>query len=572
MPDVSRFPLGLSNYRKLVSNDYIYIDKTLAIKDIVRDGADIIVLTRPRRFGKTLFLSMLHHFFASDVDGDTSPLFETSLLKQQVPELCQKHQGKYEVINISLKDIKQETYKSTLSKLRDLVSTLFLKHSHLLKTNKLNLAEKEYFEKFTKNKCNNEELQNSLLHLSRYLKKAYQKEVIILIDEYDTPITHSYLKNYYPSLIKFMQGFFSAALKDNDACHKAVVTGILRIAKESLFSDLNNAEIYTILNQAYSAAFGFTSEEVDYLITQTNTALDKQAIKNWYDGYLIGKQEIFNPWSIIQCLKTQGQLFPYWINTSSNDLIIHTLAKTSSYFKVDLQALLQSKTVEVPINLHMHLNDLSNNDDAFWSLLYFSGYLTGTPTSVRALSQLIAAKIPNREILLFMQNIITSWFSNTLGTHQHQQMLTELTKGNVERFTITLKKFLAQTMSYFDVSGNEPERFYHGLVLGLVASLQNSYNILSNRESGYGRYDAALIPLDKTKIGIIFEFKSEENPLKLEKAADIALKQINKNQYITTLKQSGVTTILKLGMAFYRKKVAIKSGLEKLDTRVAVWP
>lgn len=562
MSTPERFPLGVSDFRTLVTDNYQYVDKTLSIKQVHDDGATTIILTRPRRFGKTLFMSMLQHFYASNVNGyATRAFFSQSALKAQQPAFFERHQGQYSVISISLKDVKQETFESTIRTFKNLVASLFQKHDALLKSKKLTSLDKERFMQLYTRESNLEDLQNALLYLSDFLNKAYGRPIIILIDEYDTPIIHSYLKGYYAPLIEFMRGFFSSALKDNVSCYKAVISGILRVAKESLFSDLNNAAIYTLLSKKYYDAFGFTLNETKNLIENTQRNYDLNSIQNWYNGYLIGDEPVFNPWSIIQCLSFDGELAPYWVNTSSNELIIDTLAKSTSNFKVNLQNLMQSKEVLLPIDFHVHFKNLADNDDALWSLLYFSGYLTGTTAKAKGLTQMIHAKIPNQEIMLLYQNILTKWFSNVIGNSQFEYMLSELTCGNVEFFTAVLKKLLMNAMSYFDASGHEPERFYHGLVLGLVAALQDKYMLLSNRESGLGRYDLALLPLDKARLGIVFEFKTEALEERLAKTAALALKQIDDNQYITTLKQAGLGKVLKIGMAFCSKKFAVRTSM-----------
>lgn len=552
------FPVGVSDYRKLIVGNYIYVDKSLSIKDLVHDG-EVVVINRPRRFGKTLFMSMLQHFFSAEVGGlETATLFNRSLLASMSPEYLQKYQGQFSVIFISFKDIKATDFDLSLEKITELFSRLFIENSAILSEGHLSDAEIESYARIMHKTATRSDLEAALLNLSLYLRKTYQKPVIILIDEYDTPILSGYTHQYYEDIIGFIRALFGAGLKDNPNIFKAVITGIIRIAKENLFSDLNNAEVYTTLNNRYSEYFGFTEAETNHLLAQTKLIPQGPSIKQWYNGYQIGEATIYNPWSIIKCLKESGKLQPYWVNTSDNLLIKQILARSNRDLKKTMELLLQGRTVKEAIQLHLHFENIEDNETALLSLLLYSGYLTGTVSEVRGLVRLVNLKIPNQEVHFLFEDVMMTWFIESMGYHRYQHWIDDLTNGNIDKFSQELQQYLLTSMSYFDSTGHQPERFYHGFVLGLIASLQKTHRIHSNRESGFGRYDLALIPKDATQLGVIIEFKSVAKSEDLQSAADEALSQIKTNYYQADLIQSGIKTILQIGMAFCVKDVVVK--------------
>lgn len=382
----------------------------------------------------------------------------------------------------------------------------------------------------------------------------------MLIDEYDTPIHSAFSQDYYSEMIDLMRGLFGAALKTNPYLEKAVITGILCIAKESLFSGLNNVKVYTLLDNKYSEYFGFTEAEMSALLNQANLQQQADAIRHWYNGYLVGNTVIYNPWSIARCLDENGKLRPYWIHTSGNDLIRELLARGDNALKEGLANLLEGKPIEVMITEYAVFGDLENDNNAFWSLLFFSGYLKAIKSeSVR--SHIRCWLIPpNYEVKILFEDIIQGWFSNFLGDSRYQYFLKSLTQGNVEEFTLYLQDCLQNVISIFDASGGHyPERFYHGFVLGLVVSLEATHEVQSNRESGYGRYDVMLIPKD-SQLGIVMEFKTTTHAQNLSQAAEQALQQIIEKNYAQQLRSKGIQKILHLGLAFHHKEVAIVSS------------
>lgn len=555
------FPLGVSHYRKLVTGNYHFVDKTLQIKNIIEEGAPLTIFTRPRRFGKTLFMSMLAHFFSHSQERlPTKELFKNCQLQEQYPHLVKEHQGTYQVIFLSLKDIKARLFTDAMADFDVVLSELFAQFPLLLDEKSLTRAEKDTVKRFFEKKINAKDRKYALRYLSQYLNKVTGDKILVLIDEYDTPIQAAFLNSYYEDLIEFMRSFLGAALKDNTAVHKAIITGITRIAKESLFSDLNNPFICTVLDNEYSEAFGFTEPEINKLLQKVNLQHQSSEIKTWYNGYQIGHSTIYNPWSIINCLKKKGQLQAYWVNTSTNDLMKRLLATSTQTVKTQLEDLIACQTITTTIDIFTHFSELDKQDTALWHLLLSCGYVTTVKTRYQGIKPLCDIKIPNQEILYLFTDIISSWFRESIDTFQYQNLLDNLVQGHVSEFKEALQEYLRQSGSYFDPSGRSPEKFYHGLILGLLYSLKSTHTILSNRESGFGRYDVALIPKPNSThcLTVLMEFKRAigRNP-DLEATASQALSQINQKQYVTELPHQG--KILKIGLAFFGKKVAVAS-------------
>lgn len=559
-----RFPVGVSNYRKLITGNFLYVDKTLGIERILQEG-EISIICRPRRFGKTLFMSMLQHFFADNVDGfDTQTFFQHSLISEFHPEIVQEHQGQYKVIFLTFKDLKYDTYELAYQGIKGLFVRLYEQYLFLLDSPKLLESEKERFRRIINKTADVEETRFALKDLSHFLFKAYEKQVIILIDEYDTPILSGYLHHYYKEIIASIRGILSAALKDNPYVTKTVITGIIRVAKENLFSDLNNTEVYSILNNSYGNDFGFTEKEVNYLLEKTEVASQADEIKHWYNGYQIGAHTIYNPWSIISCLKNLGIFQTYWINTSGNELIKKVLSEASANVKKQLEQLMQGESIIAWIDEHVMFENLSQNETALWSLLFFSGYLTAQNIQFNELGYYSCElRIPNHEVLILYRKQLVNWFEGALGLQNYYTFISHLLTGKIESFSEELNRLLENTMSYFDIKGTEPEKFYHGLVLGLIATLHDTYRIYSNRESGLGRYDVALIPNDKNQMGLVIEFKTIKSANQLENEAKQALQQIKTKLYSTELSHAGITQVLQLGMAFAGKQVAIAYHFDK---------
>lgn len=556
-----KFITGYSDFREIIKSNIVFVDKSLLIKDIL-DDAKTVLITRPRRFGKTLNLSMLNYFFNLPEliigDGDPKHLFQGLAINNEKEYLT--HQNQYPVIFITLKDVKESNQAAAYNKIFELVVEMFGLHAYLLKSDRLSPDQKDLFEIIISRRANQQQIENGLLTLSKFLYAYHQKQVIILIDEYDTPIQSGYFYGFSKEIIAFMRNFFGAGLKDNIFIKKAVLTGILRIAKENLFSGLNNIETYSLLQNRYSQYFGFTENEVSQLLTQADLNNNAKEIRDWYNGYCFGKTTIYNPWSIVSCLSKGGQLRPYWVNTSGNELIKEEMAKASPDFKIQFELLLQGRTISQMINESFVFSDLQVSEETIWSLLLFSGYLKALNAEAGEdeIEYECTLAIPNQEVSRLYKSLVRKWFIDKLGSLHYQHFLADLLNGRMDDFSQALQRYLFETASFFDVNGHYPEKFYHGFVLGLVASLGKTHQIKSNRESGYGRYDVMIIPKDKTQLGIIMEFKrveDEDQDLKL--MAEDALKQVRSRGYEAELKQQDISKILSIGMAFCGKKVKV---------------
>nr|WP_090042895.1 AAA family ATPase [Clostridium frigidicarnis] len=554
---LKRISLGTSDFKKIIDNNFYFIDKTLIVKDFLEDGGEIVLLPRPRRFGKTLNLSILRYFLEKS-SKDTSYLFKGLKIEKETEIM--KKQGQYPLIYLTFKDDKHSNFENFIDIFRHKISSLYLSFKYLLDT--IDDIEKVYFNDILYRRSTIGELEISLLKLSEYLNSYHDHKVIILIDEYDTPIHEGYFKNYYAEIIGFMRNFLSAALKDNVNLGKALITGILRVAKESIFSGLNNLAVYSILSEGYSDKFGFTEEETLELLKYYN--LDKQLdeFKTWYNGYIFGTTTIYNPWSVLSYISRPDRYFmPYWVNTSENSIIKTLLAQGDEDIKLGLETLYNGGFVETTVNEDVVMSDISNGKENIWSFLLLSGYLKATDKYMDEDINLFKYKltIPNTEIKILYRDIIKKWFMEGFISNDFTNMLKALVIGEVELFEEYFSEYILKSFSYFDISGQNPERVYHAFILGMLVSLSSTHEIVSNRESGLGRYDVSLIPKDISKPGIIMEFKSIRinSKMTLEKGMDNALNQINKKLYDTELTNRGVLNIIKLALVFKGKEVLI---------------
>jgi hypothetical protein len=557
-------PVGFDDFGKITEKKLNYIDKSLFIKDLLDDNTtEIFVITRPRRFGKTLNLSMLHYFLAATILGKPTHGMFNHLKIAACGEAYMQHQGKYPVIAVTFKEIKETTFKAAVSGIAALFSDLYAEHHYLLDSKKLSSQYKKQFNLILNEKASHARLKSALKDLSKYLYLHHGIKPWILIDEYDTPIQASYLHDHYGEMVGVMRGLFGAALKNNPYLNKAVVTGILRVAKESLFSGVNNLEVFSVLRTDYSQYFGFTEEEVNEILLSSNLSSKAAEIKEWYNGYQIGNTVIYNPWSIASCIKRNGETEPYWINTSDNQLIKNILKQSPLDFKKEFEFLLEGKTTTQLIDEHMAFIDLKHNPGAAWSLLLMSGYLKPLRCESTDRGKLCQLAIPNREVKNLYRQIVEQWLSNGYGYAWYDAFLNALLTGDMPHFTKQLEKILLQIASYHDMA-QEPEAFYQGLLLGFIASLRDRYLVKSNRESGLGRYDIMLIPKDVKELGIVLELKLKEDDETLQEAAAKALVQIDAKQYTEELRTHRIIQALKIGIGFIGKTFVLNSTLEKL--------
>lgn len=560
-----RMPLGISDFADMIEstdalgNHYTYVDKTLLIRDLIDEPSKVCLMLRPRRFGKTLNLGMLQHFFAAEVYGRATKDLFTGLNITQAGEPYMRHQGRYPVILFSLKRLEAVAFENTYTSLIGIISDLYGEHRYLLDSHKLAADEKEKFMTVLTGQSNYDDLINSLKRLSKYLFQHYQEKVWIFIDEYDTPIHAAYQHDYYEQLMLVMRGLLGSALKDNSYVHKAVLTGILRVSKESLFSELNNIEVYSLLQRTYGEYFGFTEKELKQLIAQADFPITLESIKHWYNGYQAGDLTIYNPWSIISCFKKEGLLEPYWINTSSNALIKQLIAKSKISVKCDFEALIRGETIEKTLDENLVFGDLKHDETALWSFLFLAGYLKVTRSEPSHRGRLCLIAIPNAEVNNLYRRMIETWLADSNGIEWFSKFLYDWLSGDMEHFERRLNSLMLQTFSSFDVESRNPEKFYHGFLLGLTAALMETYQIKSNRESGYGRYDIALFPNDKSQLGVIIECKviATDDEEKLIELAKQALTQIEDKSYLAEFTQAHIQRVLKIGIGFSGKVLKI---------------
>lgn len=555
---MQQLPIGYDSFVEIRNRQLKFVDKSLFIQEIFDDAAKISLITRPRRFGKTLNLSMLHCFLAAEVYGETTEGLFDDLKISHLGDKYMHHQGQYPVIFITFKDVKDHSFMTAMEALAELIRRLYQEHRSVLTGDTLAREEKELYHRILRKQGSEVELTAALRNLMEYMTRHHGVKPWLLIDEYDTPIQSSFLHGYYEEMISLMRHLLGAALKTNPYLNKAVITGILRIAKESLFSGLNNIEVHTLLSSKYGEYFGFTEVEVAALLQEANLQAQADNIRRWYNGYLVGDIVIYNPWSIVHCIRQQGALSPYWVNTSDNALIKRLLAHADIGIKARFEGILTGKTITALIDENVVFGDLGHSENSIWSLLLFAGYLKALRCRPSGALLEVELTPPNYEVSLLYETVVQGWFIDSVGPDAYQAFLTSLIRGDVEEFRLRLEDCLLNALSVFDVTGQHPEKFYHGFVMGLIISLTKTHQVQSNRESGFGRYDVMLIPNNKQQLGIIIEFKTVRGEHQdLQIAAQEALTQINDRRYDQSLYAQGIRRILKLGLAFRGKSVAM---------------
>lgn len=558
--------IGIQDFGELIEKNYFYIDKTMFIKEWWESGDNTTLITRPRRFGKTLNMSMLEHFFSVDY-ANRGDLFEGLRIWEE--EKYRQLQGTYPVIALSFARVKENTYEKTVERIRESIRELYLKFIFLKDCGVLAEGEKVYFDRILIDTASEVDITSALHQLSKFLCHYYGKKVIILLDEYDTPMQETYVGGDWQELVAFTRSLFNSTFKTNPYLERAVMTGIIRVSKESVFSDLNHLEVVTTTSDKYATAFGFTEGEVFAALDEFALSAEKEKVKRWYDGFIFGGcRDIYNPWSILNFLDKK-KYATYWASTSSNGLVSKLLREGHQDIKQKFETLLQRKTIRTPIDEHIVYNQLDNNEVAIWSLLLASGYL-------KVLDYQMADEIDdteevtyeldltNNETRRMFHSMVREWFRE--ASHDYNDFVKALLQGDKKAMNAYMNRVALTTFSYFDTgnkpSGEEPERFYHGFVLGLIVDLQGDYMVTSNRESGFGRYDVVIEPKDiAQKDAIILEFKvhDEEDEADLKETVAAALKQIEEKQYAAQLKARGIPKdrIRSYGIAFQGKKVLI---------------
>ncbi len=556
--------IGIQDFDKIITNNYFYIDKTNFIKEWWERGDEVTLISRPRRFGKTLNLNMLEYFFSSKHKG-RSDLFENlSIWKEEKYRLLQ---GTYPVISLSFANIKETTFEQMKFRVCQLLKMLYMNYEFLLESDKISETEKRIFQTL-KEEMNDTEAVMAVHYLSKWLYQYYGKRVIILLDEYDTPMQEAYVHGFWEEIVYFIRNLFNSTFKTNPYLEKGIMTGITRVSKESIFSDLNNLEVVTTTAGKYETAFGFTEEEVFCALDECGLSEEKAGVKQWYDGFIFGNHtDIYNPWSVLNFLD-KGKYASYWANTSSNRLVGKLIREGNRDIKITFERLLKGERIYCPIDEQIVYSQLDDNESAIWSLLVASGYLKVLGYEKEELLEygedaLYELTITNQEVLRMFYGMVRGWFGRSKSNYN--DFVKALLLGNVKEMNAYINRVAKEIFSYFDSgrkpSDEAPERFYHGFVLGLIVDLSNEYVVTSNRESGFGRYDVMIEPKNKENDAFILEFKvhDPEDEKDLKETVQAALKQIEEKQYETVLIVKGICKdkIHKYGFAFEGKKIVI---------------
>ena len=538
---MKKIPIGVENFKEIITNNYYYVDKTKFIEKILNDGSKIKLFTRPRRFGKTLNMSTIKYFFDIKNNKENRKSFNNLDIEKNA---YLKEQGQYPIIFISMKGIKDITWEEAKSSLKILISKLYSEFKYLL--DDLDEFDLPRFKKYLLVDIDFANLKNALEFLTRVLYEKHKKEVILLIDEYDSPLISAYEHNYYDEAINFFKVFYGEALKTNDYLKMGIITGIIRVIKAEIFSDLNNLRVYSILDKQYSDFFGFTEKEVEKMLIDFNIEYNLPEVKSWYDGYRFGDTEVYNPWSILNFVQNR-ELEGYWIGTSGNFLIKEVLKDSNSEINISLEKLFNGEKIEEVITGNSDLSSLLSYHE-IWELLLFSGYLT---VDKKIDEDVYSLRLPNKEIRKFFKN---EFIDITFGASEFRKTMETLKNNKIEEFEKNLQNILLKSTSYMD---RKNENFYHGLFLGMSFYLDNKYSVKSNREAGLGRYDVLIEPINKKERAFILEFKVTDSEKNLENFSKEALEQIINKKYNIELIKKGIKDITYIGIAFYKKQLRI---------------
>ena len=556
-------PIGVDNFEKIIKDGYCYIDKTMFIKELLDLKGEVNLFTRPRRFGKTLNLSMLRYFFEDTGDAkknnENKSLFQGLKIMGQGEKYTQ-HMGDYPVIDLTLKSAKQPTFESAYGKMKRAIADEFHRHRYILANEKLNEEEKRLFQKIADRKAEYDDYSGALEFLSKCLYEATDKKTVILIDEYDVPLENAYFRGFYEKMVDFIRSLFESALKTNNYLQFAVITGCLRISKDSIFTGLNHLNIISVLDKKYSEHFGFTEQEVIQMMSYYEAESRFSTMKEWYDGYLFGDTEVYNPWSVIKFLydlySDVGAFpHPYWINTSSNDIIKDLIVRADRETKGQIETLLGGGILEIQVHEEVTYGDMYNNGENLWNFLYFTGYLTKESEYFKESSIFLRARIPNIEVKTIYQNTILNWLKAAIKKEDFHDLYLAMEEGDAHRMTDILNSQLFRTISFYDSA----ENFYHGFLTGILSQSEN-YLVKSNRESGNGRSDIMVKSPSLRGRSFVLELKVSGSIADLENDAEKALQQIYDKRYMEELCAEGYRKIDCYGISFFRKDCEVRFG------------
>lgn len=568
MANIKPIPIGTEFYKEMIDGEFYYIDKTLLIRDLLEQKNNVVLFTRPRRFGKTLAQTMLKVYFEKEYDKQGNVINNEKYFKNkkimQAGEKYIRHMGKYPVIFLSLKCAKQPTLEMAYESLKDQIMKEYDRHNYILKDNVLSAYMKEKFEVILTGKAGKAVIAASLQFLSECLAMYHQTRCIILIDEYDVPLENAYLQGFYDEMVDFIRSLLESALKTNESLERAVITGCLRISKESIFTGLNNFEVVSLLSKNYSEYFGFIQSEVNEMFEFYGIGDKLAEAGEWYDGYLFGDTEVYNPWSIINYVKAHvygGERYPkpYWSNTSSNSIVRELIESADVEQKLELEKLLAGETIEKPVHEDITYADIHESEDNLWNFLFFTGYLKKASEKFEGDQIYLAMKIPNKEITYIYRNFICDWFANRTKREDHSVLYDALLSGDAKTAENILSDQLMESISYFDYD----ESFYHGFMAGLLKGCKN-YLVLSNRESGTGRPDIIWKYASVRGKAVVMEFKQVSDYADMDKGIMKALQQISDNRYEVELQMEGYKNILMYGVCFCKKECRVQLFADKM--------
>ncbi len=552
---MKKLPIDISDYKKLIDGDYYYVDKTLLIKDVF-EGGKALLITRPWGFGKTLNLSMIRYFLEKTDESNTY-LFENT--KIWAYEEYRALQGSYPVLFVTFKDVKGETWEKAYDHFAVVIGEEFERHDYILEDPTLKSHNKDLFQSILEKRASEIELKMSLSFLTKLLHRYHKKRPCVLIDGYDEPIQEAFLQGYYEEAMRFLGGLLENTLKDNNDLEKGVLMGTLPLTSAN--SGLNNLDVCDLTSVNLSDKFGFTEGEVRELLTYYGYSNQEADVKKWYDGYTFGRTPaLYNPWSVLSCLRNEGMLQNYWVSTSGNVLVKKLIGQASIDVKSKLEKLITGQTVAETIDKSIIFSDLETESNTLWSLLLYTGYLTYSDYTIKEGKVYATLKIPNKELSYLYTELIRKIFKESVLGGQVGNLLEALIIGDTEIFSKLLQSFVLASMSSFDLSSKEPEKSYHLFVLGLLVALSDTYEVKSNKESGLGRYDVMLIPRVNNKPGIVIEFKVVRESETLETAAQRALEQITQKKYTQELFDRSIDKIMAYGIAFEGKNIFVESS------------